>query len=95
MDVKDAVRTAKLWLEQTLSEEAPFNIGLDEVEYDDSAKVWRITLGFSRPWDKNQNALAVIAGGNSGPVRSYRIISVDDSSGAVLSMKRQLSDVAG
>jgi hypothetical protein len=94
MDVKDAVRAAKSWLEQTLSEEAPFNIGLDEVEYDDAAKVWRITLGFSRPWDKKENAFTVIAGGSSSPVRSYRIISVDDNSGAVLSMKRQLSDVA-
>jgi hypothetical protein len=94
MDVKNAVSVAKVWLEQTLSDEGPFNIGLDEVEFDEMSKSWKITLGFSRPWNSIQpNALTSITGMTGAPKRSYRVIEVDDSSGEVVSMKRRLVDV--
>ena len=27
------------------------NVGLEEIDFDDSSKNWSVTVGFSRPWD--------------------------------------------
>jgi hypothetical protein len=37
----EAVRTAKSYLQEILADEAVVNIGLEELEYEDEANVWR------------------------------------------------------
>ena len=51
MDVKKASQTAKDYLLDLFEGEEIMNIGLEEIEFDNSSKNWSVTVGFSRPWD--------------------------------------------
>ena len=82
MDVKLAVATAKQHIAELFAEEEILNLGLEEVEWDELEKFWRITIGFSRPW--NRNVGSVLSGENS---RSYKIVILNDEDGRVLSVK--------
>lgn len=70
------------------------NVGLEEVEFDPDYGQWLITVGFSRPWDYPTNAIAVMSGGEGGrPKRSYKVLTIRDDDGSVLSIKnREASD---
>ena len=90
-DVRTAVEIAKSWVRSVLMDENVSNIGLEEVEFDEQAGVWKITLGFSRPWNSPRtNALSAFT--DTGLKRAYRIISVSDNTREVLSMKKRESD---
>lgn len=91
MDAKEAVRIAKLYLLDLLSDEQPVNIGLEELEHDEGRGVWLVTLGFSRPWNSARNALTALTG-EAAPKRSYRVLAVREDDGEVLSMRRR-SDI--
>ena len=81
MDVKLAVAIAKEHITELFGEEEILNLGLEEVELDDE-EFWRITIGFSRPWNKNVGS--VLSGENS---RSYKIVVLSKKDGHVLSVK--------
>ena len=92
-DIKQVVGRAKHWLSDVLADEHPTNIGLDEIEFDSLAGQWKITLGFSRPWNTStSNALTAIAGLQAASKRAYRIITLDGKTGEVISMKRRSSE---
>lgn len=61
MDVNQAVALAKKHVADLFAEEKVTNIGLEEVEFDEAANVWNVTVGFSRPWDDPKNVLAALA----------------------------------
>jgi hypothetical protein len=85
LDVKRAVSIAKSFVADLLAEEAPANIGLEEVEYDEESGHWLVTVGFSRAW--NRGAL----GSFSGPLgRDYRVVTVDDASGSAIALKKHV-----
>jgi hypothetical protein len=88
VQVKEAVAKAKAWLIDVLHEEGVQNIGLEEVEFDESENAWLITLGFSRPWNSVRNAYTAISG-EPAAKRSYRVIVVKDQTGDVRAMKRR------
>ncbi|MGJ5220155.1 hypothetical protein ACQR16_32720 [Bradyrhizobium oligotrophicum] len=91
-DIKQVVGRAKNWLSDVLADEHPTNIGLDEIEFDSQAGQWRITLGFSRPWNTStSNALTTITGLQAAK-RAYRVLTLDGKTGEVISMKRRSSD---
>ena len=50
-DVKEAVQLAKRHLLQVFSGEKITDVGLEEVEFDNTKGDWKITMGFTRPWD--------------------------------------------
>ncbi|MDE0048448.1 MAG: hypothetical protein OXO52_01580 [Rhodospirillales bacterium] len=81
MNVKEAVAIAKEHIEELFGEEDILNLGLEEVELDEEG-FWRITIGFSRPW--NRNVGSVLAGENS---RSYKIVVLSNRDGDVRSVK--------
>ncbi len=87
MDVKEAVKAAKIYVADVFSEENLSNLGLEEVEHDEAKKMWLVTVGFSRPWNTTRNALTAIAG-DQNPKRAYRIVSLNDN-GEVISIKRR------
>lgn len=92
MDVKQAVRVAKEYVSDILHEEGLINLGLEEVEFDEIDRTWKVTLGFSRPWNTVRNALTAVTGDNA-PRRAYRVVRVRDEDGRVLSFKqRELVD---
>ena len=85
MDVKEAVKTAKTYVADLMSDEGIENLGLEEVEFDDMAQQWRVTVGFSRPWDR-KNALAVALTEYGRSDRSYKVLSINDSDGRIESL---------
>jgi hypothetical protein len=85
MDVKEAVAYAKQYVNELFGSESATNIGLEEVEFNDSGNEWRVTIGFSRPWDEPRNVFTAIAGAAS-PARSYKTVHIDNASGTVRSV---------
>lgn len=86
MDVKQAVTLAKQHVAELFLQEGIANLGLEEVEYDDSHDVWRVTVGFSRAWDQ-MGAIGVAAGLRRN--RTYKIVSIADKDGTILSVKHR------
>lgn len=78
MDVKQAVDHAKDQINALFGGEGIKNVGLEEVMFDEKQAVWRVTIGFSRPWDEPKNALAALSGQNSFWRRAYKVVTMDD-----------------
>ena len=90
MDVKTAVAMAKKEISDLFAEEGIRNLGLEEVEFDDKDRAWRITIGFSRPWDLPVRPFASLAGAeNPHGRRSYKVVLIGDADGRVISVRSQ------
>ena len=50
MTVVEAVKKSKSYVNELFGPEGISDLGLEEVEYDDSSNSWLVTLGFNRPW---------------------------------------------
>ena len=91
MDLKEAAQTAREYLGDLFASEEIVNMGLEEVEFDEMAAVWKITLSFSRPWQRQGNLGASLG---LKTVRSCKVVHID-SEGHVKSVKdRVLPSVA-
>ncbi|WP_157272164.1 hypothetical protein [Azohydromonas aeria] len=89
MDVKTVVAQAKHQIADLFADEAIENLGLEEVDYDESKGVWSVTLGFSRPWDQPRGALAAIAGQNLYAKRAFKVVQIEDATSKVLSVRNR------
>ena len=85
MDVKEAARTAKAFLADLYEGEGIAHVGLEEVEFDETSNEWKITIGFSRPWDHRNPLTAALGEGH--PARSYKVVRINDDDGRVKSVK--------
>ncbi len=88
MDVKEAAQTAKAYVVELFAEEQIVNIGLEEAEFDRISNTWKITIGFSRPWDQKNVLSAAL--GEGRPARSYKVMRINNESGGVESLKDRL-----
>ena len=91
MDVKEAAKLAKEYVTDLFAEEGIGNVGLEEIEdeaRDQMAVSGQSRSGFSRPWD--QGGLAAVTLGQRGLRRSYKVLRIDDHSGAVESVKDRI-----
>lgn len=97
MDVKEAARTAKEYLQELFSSEQIRNVGLEEVEFDRMSHCWKITVGFSRPWDQGNSLIAKLGEqlGEQRPARSYKVIRIDDRDGRVESLTDRFLNASG
>lgn len=91
MEVKDAVTTAKRYVSDLFAEEDLTNLGLEEIDFDESSDSWNVTLGFSRPWNSVHNTLTALTG-DPRPSRTYKLIKIRDSDGKVISVTRPRYD---
>lgn len=82
MDVRQAVKIAKQHIVDLYADEQLTNLGLEEVEFDDQANVWNVTVGFSRPW---QTATAF-----AEAPRSYMQVVIPDAGGSVKAVRNRL-----
>ena len=101
MDVKEAVRKAKHYVSDVFADEAPGDLTLEEVVFDDEENVWRITVGFFRPVLKTAAQRAAEALGLAdtatqraletleGLARSYKIVTISDDTGRVRSVRNR------
>ena len=84
MNVKEAVAVAKSHLADLFGDEKPANIGLEEVEFDDHDNTWRVTVGFSRPWELNTEFDQLSGRGSK---RSFKVVTISDADSHVRSVK--------
>ncbi len=84
MNAKEAVRVAKTHVMELFGDEGVMYLGLEEIEYDGDLDSWEITLGFSRPWDQDNDL--PVALGRANPARSYKLVRISDKDGAVTSI---------
>ena len=84
MDVKEAVQIAKEYLTELYESEQITNVGLEEIVFDDTSNSWKVTIGFSRPWDHKNNLVGTL--GDGLPERSYKVVSINGDSGKVESL---------
>lgn len=83
VDIKEAVATAKTYVEDLYSGEQIKNVGLEEVEFDDQKRFWLVTVGLTRVTPANDFVSAL--GGT--PQRLYKMVTINDSTGKALSMR--------
>ncbi len=92
MEVREAVVSAKQHVVELFGDENIVNIGLEEVVFDEDADKWKITIGFSRPWDrKNPLATTFTEAGRSD--RSYKVLCINDADGKVESVKDRILEM--
>jgi hypothetical protein len=84
MDARQAIAVARSYVLEVFSDEGVEDVGLEEVEYDETKDIWRVTLGFSRPWDQMRSGL--LGTGPAQPRRSFKVVSLG-SDGGVVSLK--------
>lgn len=84
MDVKQAVATARTYIGDLFADEGVSNLGLEEVEYDVDKGEWRVTMGFSRPWDTS-GRVSPLDLTPSRP-RSYKIVRISGREERVISV---------
>ena len=89
MNVKEVVTHAKQHVLDLFAEEKLTNVGLEEVELDEQANEWIVTIGFSRPWDEPRNTLAALAAPSVYARRAYKVVRVANANGAILSVKNR------
>ena len=87
MEAKEATAAARDYIIDLFSDEEVMHIGLEEVVYHRASGEWRITYGFVRVWDK-RGELGIKMGAPAP--RSYKVVSIDDGSGQVISLKDRL-----
>lgn len=90
-DVKQAVQAAKQQLLQVFAGEEITDIGLEEVEYDNTKGNWKITIGFTRPWDHKHSLATALGTQHMG--RSYKVISIGRN-GRMVSIKDRILTAA-
>ncbi len=90
MDVKEAVGCAKAYVNDLFGSEGIANLGLEELEYDDAREQWRITLGFSRGWDRDPQLSTFLQ--TSRLPRTYKIVSIDKDGKVSTVKNREVAD---
>ena len=92
MEVKQAVQEAKEYLLDLFEGEEIEYVGLEEVEFDHESDEWKVTLGFSRPWDRPKSLSAAL---RDEPLRrSFKIVRINDANGKVTSVRDRSLAVA-
>ena len=92
MEVKQAVQEAREYLLDLFEGEEIEYVGLEEVEFDHESDEWKVTLGFSRPWDRPKSLSAAL---RDEPLRrSFKIVRINDANGKVTSVRDRSLAVA-
>lgn len=93
MDAREAILKAKAYVAEVFQDDAPRNIGLEEVRFNDSRKAWLITVGFSRSWDSSK-PFASALGRDIDLRRTYKVVRIDDVEGSIVSVTNRTVEMA-
>lgn len=85
MNVEEAVAVAKSWIATVYKDEGITNVGLEEVLKDEARGIWRVTIGFSRPWNATRTAITII-GGEPTVTRTSKVVTINDENKEILSL---------
>lgn len=83
MDARDAVELAKSHVREMFEAEPIAEVGLEEVEL--QGDCWSVTIGFTRVWPTSTGVVRAL----SGTGRTYKIVRIDDETGAVQSLRHR------
>ena len=86
MDVKEAVRAAKEYVNEVFAGENVRHVSLEEVLFDESENAWKVTIGFFRAWDDSRDTGARLLGLPDWKSRAYKVVKMDDETGKVVSL---------
>ena len=92
MDVMEAVRAGRAYIEGVFADEDTGDTRLEEVEYDNGKHVWNITFSFLRPTGLVSTAdvlLPTLSKGTRNVRRDYKVVTVDSSSGQATSIRHR------
>ena len=92
MDVREAVQSAKQHLLELFNSEPISYVGLEEVDFDDEAQEWIITVSFSRLWERN--TLPASMRETPPEDRHFKVFRMSDSDGRVKSVKDRVLTTA-
>jgi hypothetical protein len=81
---KEAVAIAKDYVADLFADERPADIGLEELDFEDRHGRWRVTIGFTRPWDRTTGATDLLG---RALHRTYKVVTIGDRDRRVLSVK--------
>lgn len=84
MNVKEAVRVANKYITELFADEGVQDLGLEEVVFHETTNTWKITMGFSRPWERR--GLAASLGGQDWKNRSFKVVEINDHTGEIVGM---------
>lgn len=87
MDVKEAVAKARTFAQDAFGADDLGLIRLEEIDHDDVARDWLITLGLYRPAVASRGQQIASLMGNAELKRSYRVFRVSEATGDVKSVK--------
>ncbi|MBV9556631.1 MAG: hypothetical protein JO254_06095 [Pseudolabrys sp.] len=88
MDVKEAIAVAKKYINDVLADEKIGNISLEEIEFNDRAGTWSVTVGFSRPWE-DDSGIGVGARLFVPRRRDSKVVRIRDADQRVISLKNR------
>jgi hypothetical protein len=84
MNVREAVALAKKYAGEVFADEAISELGLEEVEFDESSQTWLVTIGFSR-----QRQVGGIPGLLTSNKRDYKVVRISDTTQKMISVKNR------
>ncbi len=86
MDALEAIAKAKEHVATMFQVESISNIGLEEIEFIEQGGHWQVTIGFSRPWDQPLGVAATLEGRRG---RTFKVVTMNDRDGRILSVKHR------
>jgi hypothetical protein len=87
MEVKEAVRAAKIYTADLFADEKPSNVRLEEIEFDHGQNLWQVTVSFARHWPEDTPALTLAL---SAPLkRSYKVVNIANDDGHLISIRQR------
>lgn len=90
MEAREAVNLAIKYVKDLF--EPITNVGLEEIEFDETAQNWLITIGFNRSWQHaTQDIVSLINAKTYESHRVYKVVKV--SNGKIVSVKNRPTQV--
>ena len=87
MDVQEAIKRAKAFVDLAFSDEDVGQVRTEEVEFDGGRNAWLVTLGLMRPSIDTRAGQVASMLGNAVMKRSYKVFVVNNDSGTVDAVK--------
>ena len=97
MDVKDAVRAGRVFIDEVFADEDTSDMRLEEVEYDSREEAWNVTFSFLRPTGTVNSTDVLLSGHQTGTRnvrRDYKVVTVDSASGRAMSIRHRSLETA-
>jgi hypothetical protein len=86
VEVHEAITKARGYFSDLFGSEPVSQVGLEEVEHDYDG--WKVTIGFYRPAPPSASMLANLTS-NQGSTRWYKVVTVSDADGRLISIKNR------